>query len=189
MKRIVFVPLLLLITEVSGYGQLKPVVLSDSEFSTTGSPILWPYEKKPENHLVLAARAVAALKQLEKNVLVYRSLGEFETGGKFARVPLEVFNNDLRDVTAEVETILFQLPQSRLRTEIANALSSYRDGEFWWRKVDRPRVVNITAMNFVETRTPSDKVFLSTVPYTVAIHWRHASKYLNRAEKLMGRMN
>ncbi len=135
---------------------------------------------------ILAARAIAALKRLDKDVLVYRSLGDFEESGKLARVPFETFRNDLGEVTAEVEPLLSHLPPSRLKTEIGNALSSYRDGAFWWQKIDQPRVVHVSALAFSEaTRTSSDTALLASVPYTVAIHWRQAEKYLKRAEGMM----
>ena len=139
-----------------------------------------------EKDQVLAARAIAALKRLDKDVLVYRSLGDFEENGKLARVSFEAFRNDLGGVTAEVEPLLSRLPQSRMKTEMRNALESYRDGAFWWQKIDRPGVVHVSALAFSEnTRTSSDTALLATVPYTVAIHWRQAEKYLKRAEGLM----
>jgi hypothetical protein len=82
--------------------------------------------------------------------------------------------------------MLSRLSQSRLKTEISNALDSYRDGAFWWQKIDQPRVVHVSALTATDfNRTPSDTAFLSTVPYTVAIHWRQADRYLKRAEELM----
>ena len=135
---------------------------------------------------VLAARAISALKRLDRDVLVYRSLGDFEESGKLARLSFETFRNDLGEVTAEVEPLLSRLPQSRLKTEIQNALDSYRDGAFWWQKIDQPRVIHVSALAFSEpTRTSSDTALLANVPYTVAIHWRQAQKYLKRAEGMM----
>ncbi|HEX7529960.1 MAG TPA: hypothetical protein VF333_02370 [Pyrinomonadaceae bacterium] len=135
---------------------------------------------------VLAARAIAVLKRLDDDVLVYRSLGDFEANGRLARVSFEAFTDDLSKVTAEVEPMLSRLPQSRLKSAISNALDSYRDGAFWWQKINQPRVVHVSALTATEfNRTPSDTAFLSTVPYTVAIHWRQAGKYLKRAEDLM----
>jgi hypothetical protein len=135
---------------------------------------------------MLAARAISALKRLDRDVLVYRSLGEFEAGGKLARVSFETFRNDLGEVTAEVAPLLSRLPQSRLKTEIRNALDSYRDGAFWWQKIDQPRVVHVSVLAFSEsTRTSADTALLANVPYTVAIHWRQAEKYLKHAEGLL----
>jgi hypothetical protein len=135
---------------------------------------------------MLTARAIAALRRLDRDVLVYRSLGDFEESGKLARVSFETFRNELGEVTAEVEPLLSRLPQSRLKTEIRNALDTYRDGAFWWQKIDRPRIVHVSALAFSETtRTSSDTALLANVPYTVAIHWRQAEKYLQRAEGMM----
>jgi hypothetical protein len=136
-----------------------------------------------------ATRAIAALKRLDRDVLVYRSLGDFEESGKLARVSFEVFKNALREVTEEVEPLLSRLPQSRLKSDLSNTLDSYRDGAFWWQKIYQPRVVHVSALAFSEnTRTSSDTALLANVPYTVAIYWRQAGKYLKRAEELMNGM-
>jgi len=132
------------------------------------------------------ARAIAALKRLEDQVIVYRSLGEFEEGRRLAHVSLQTFESELRDVTTELDPIVARMPQSKLRIAITNALASYRDGLFWWRKIDQPRVVNVSALSYDEpNRSPADQVLLSNVPYTVAINWRQAAQYLNRAEALI----
>jgi hypothetical protein len=105
-------------------------------------------------------------------------------------VSCDAFKNDLHAVTAEVEPLLSRLPTSRVKTEIRNALDSYRDGVFWWQKIDQQiyqlRVVHVSALTFSEpTRTSSDAALLANVPYTVAIHWRQAERYLKRAEGMM----
>jgi len=130
----------------------------------------------------LASRSMFALKRLERAVLVYRSLGDFEANGKLARVSYQAFRNDLNEVTTEVEPMLSRLPQSKLKLELGNALASYRDGEFWWQQIDRPRVVNVVS---ARAATASSRRSSDTVPYTVAIHWRQANRYLRRAEQLM----
>ena len=146
-------------------------------------------ETKLTDEMVLVARSMVALKRLEKDVLVYRSLGEFEANGKLAKVSYQAFKNDLTEVTAEVEPLLSRLPQSKLKAELGNALASYRDGEFWWQKIDRPRVVNVSALTSTRySSAASDDAFVNTIPYTVTIHWRQANRYLRRAEQLVNGM-
>lgn len=131
---------------------------------------------------VLAARAIFLLKRLDDDVIVYRSLGAFEEGGKLARVPFETFRTDLSEVSAEVDAITSRLPSGRLKTEIRNTLASYRDGAFWWQKITEPRVVHASALQSTGIEmTPSDSFFTASIPYTVAIHWRNAYKHLQRA--------
>jgi hypothetical protein len=142
-------------------------------------------ENETQDERVLAARVITALKRLDSEVIVYRSLGDFEAEGKLAQVPFAQFANDLQAVANEVEPMLSRMPQSRLKTKITNALYSYRDGVFWWEKIDQPRVVHVSALTSAHTRTSSDSAFLASVPYTVAIHWRQASRYLSRAEELL----
>lgn len=131
-------------------------------------------------------RAIAALKQLETNVIVYRSLDQFEADGRLARVPLQTFETDLARVNNEFGSLLAEIPASKCRTEIINAFDSYRDGAFWWRHIDQPRVVHVSALTSEPNRSPADTTYLSTIPYTVAIHWRQAQKYLSKAEKSLG---
>lgn len=137
---------------------------------------------------MLAARVIELLKGLETEVITYRSLGDFEATGKLARVPLPVFKRDLERVSAEAESILPSLPQNMLKSEISNALHSFQDGAFWWEQIDQPRVVKVSDLVPQElNRSASDAAFLTTVPYTIAINWRHGSKYLKRAAQLMNR--
>jgi|SRR5688572_21382430 len=134
----------------------------------------------------LALRAVAALEQLKADVLVHRWDGEFESDGKLARVQIETFTAKLNQATAEIESILPQLSDVKLRSHLRNSLYSYRDGAFWWAKVDQRKVVTIAnfRLSFAPT-TPADRFLASAVPYTVVIHWRQANKYLLRAQKLI----
>lgn len=174
----------LFLIPTAGYGQSVARVNLNKAETYLSEPTTEVSNDRSERFV--AATAIRALKRLDNDVLVYRSLGDFEDEGKLARVPFEAFKNDLREVTAEVESQLSRLPQSRLKGELSNALDSYRDGAFWWEKIYQPRVVHVSALNYNQTnRPPSETAFLATVPYTVAIHWRQAAKYLKRAEKLM----
>ena len=145
-------------------------------FSISSSPA-------PENDITLANQALAALKRLEADVIVYRSLTDFEGNGRIARVSFDTFTADLGRVISEVEPILVQLSDNRLRAHLTNALASYRDGAFWWARIVQPRVVAIKELSFdSKSAAPSEVFFAGTMPYTVAIHWRQASKFLLTAE-------
>jgi hypothetical protein len=133
------------------------------------------------------ARAIAALKTLEAKVVVYQSLGQFEVGGRLARVTLREFETELTQVSNEIVPLLAQVPAGKVRTEIVNAFASYRDGVFWWRQIDQPKVVHVSALTSEGTHSLADSTYSSTIPYTVAIHWRQAQKYLNQAERNLGR--
>lgn len=135
---------------------------------------------------ILADRAIAALEQLNANVFVYRSYGEFENDGRIAPVTLETFTDRLNRVTFEIELIVPQLSDAKLRSYLSNSLYSYRDGAFWWAKLDQRKIVTISSLRigFITT-TPTECYLTSTVPYTVVIHWRQANKYLLRAQRLI----
>ena len=139
---------------------------------------------------VLAQQAIASLEHLKASVLVYRSYSEFESDGRVARVPLETFTDKFDEVTAKVESILLQLSDAKLKSHLSNSLYSYRDGAFWWARLDQRKVVTTKNpfLGFTPI-TPVDRFFVSTVPYTVVIHWRQANKYLLRAQRLIVEAN
>ena len=131
---------------------------------------------------VVAAQAILLLKRLDDDVIVYRSRGEFEEGRQLARVPFATFKTNLIEVGAAAEELASRLPPGRLKSEIRNALASYRDGAYWWEKVDQPRVVHVSELRSTDnTVTPAALFFRANLPYTVAIHWRQANKHLQRA--------
>lgn len=135
-----------------------------------------------------AARAIDSLKRLQQDVIVYRSLGEFEEGRKLARVPLRTFETELTKATSELEDILVRMPSGKLKIEITNSLACYRDGAFWWRKIDQPRVISVAELSFTERdATPANQALLSSIPYTVAVNWRLASRYLDQAERTLSK--
>lgn len=135
---------------------------------------------------ILAQRALASLEQLKAAVVVYSSHDTFESDGRLARVPLQTFADNLNQVTAEVESIISQLSDAQLRSELSNALYSYRDGAFWWTKLDPQKVVKIANLRAgLTTITPAERFFNCTVPHRVVMHWRQANKYLRRAQKLI----
>ena len=154
---------------------------------TTKAPIVdGPIGAIQQNDIVLANRAIAALKQLQAKVIVYRSLQDFEADSRLGRVSLDRFKADLHSVSTELEPILVQLSDRRLRAHLTNALYSFRDGAFWWEKVVQPRVVTTREIELtLRSVTASETFFIATAPYTVAIHWRQAAKFLLQAEMLV----
>jgi hypothetical protein len=146
-----------------------------------GSNSNWTSVTEGTADQVVATRAMLLLKRLDDDVIVHQSLGEFEESGKLARVSLDEFKSHLAEATVEVESISLLLSDRRLKNEMRNALASYRDGAFWWQKVHEPKVINVSSLTPETNRTPADAFLLANAPYTVAIHWRQAHKYLQRA--------
>jgi hypothetical protein len=131
-------------------------------------------------------KAIAALKRLDKDVIVYRSRGDFEDDRQLARVSLRTLVQELLEVNAELQPLLNEMPSGELKSQLTNALDAFRDGVFWWRQIDQPRAVSVSALAATGgTRSPADAAFAATMPYTVAIHWRQAHAYLNQSEKLL----
>jgi hypothetical protein len=131
---------------------------------------------------VVAAQAIYSLRRLNDEVFVYQSLGDFEESGKLARVSFQIFQRDLNEVGVEVVDLISRLPDGPVKTELRNALDSYCDGAYWWKKIYQPRVVNVSEFRRPHVdATSSQLFFLESLPYTVAIHWRQANEHLQRA--------
>jgi hypothetical protein len=154
---------------------------------TQKAPIVnGPVGKTQRHDVLLASRAVAALRQLQAKVIVYRTLQDFEVTSRLGLVSLDTFKAELDSVNTELEPILAPLPDLRLRAHLTNALYSFRDGAYWWEKVVQPRVVTTRTAGLTPgSVTPTETFFIGTVPYTVAIHWRQAAKFLLQAETLV----
>ena len=134
-----------------------------------------------------AYRAIAELEQLKASIFVCRSYDEFEDDGRLARVSLDTFNDKLNRVTAEVESILPRISDTKLRTHLSNSLHSYRDGAYRWANLGQQKVVSLERLRTeFKTTTPTERFFTSSIPHTVVIHWRQASRYLQRAQRLLG---
>lgn len=134
----------------------------------------------------LASQAITALKRLRTEVICYRSRGEFESDGRLARVPFEIFARKLDEVAAEIEPVLPKLRDSKLRSYLTNSLESYRDGAFWWSRLGQTKVVAISNLQrFHTTTTPAERFLAENAPYTVVINWQLADRYLLRAQQSM----
>ncbi|HEV3469889.1 MAG TPA: hypothetical protein VG148_11255 [Pyrinomonadaceae bacterium] len=134
----------------------------------------------------LAESALESLRQLERLVVVYRTLADFEEGGTLSRVPFGSFEGRFEQTAGRVLLILGWLPETRLRSELRNALRSYADGRFRWSKVHCARVVEAGR----DCATEFDRWRLGAArpnAYAVAVNWRNASEHLDRAAQLLGR--
>lgn len=131
---------------------------------------------------------MAALGRLDREVIVYRSLADFEAGQKLSLAPLATFEHHLMEVSNEVMPLLDQVPAGKFKNDLSNALDSYRDGLFWWKKIADSRVIDVRSLRYATSDpTAADAALRATIPYTVAIHWRQAHKYLRQAEQSIGR--
>ena len=142
-----------------------------------------PVTSGPDQNEALARQAISNLRLLESEVIVYKSLAAFEEGRALGRVSFPVFQNDLQRVSIEIEMILARLPENKSKTDLFNALSCYRDGAYWWGRISKTGVIHVSEPLTETSRTEFDVAYRSSVPYTVAINWRNASKYLRRAAK------
>ncbi|HEV8588927.1 MAG TPA: hypothetical protein VGQ72_08620 [Pyrinomonadaceae bacterium] len=174
------------IAATSLHAQTRNHRLGSDDLATKGLIVDGPMGATQQNDIVLASRAITALKQLQAKIIVYRSLHDFEADSRLGHVSLDTFKAHLHTVSIELEPIIAQLSDPRLRAHLTNALYSFRDGAFWWEKVVQPRVVTTRTVELtLRSVTPAETFFITTVPYTVAIYWRQAAKFLLQAETLV----
>ncbi len=137
--------------------------------------------------LALAARAVAELKSLERDVYPYSSVAAFEEGHAAVAVSsLKEFSARASEAFLTIDRALASLPRSPLRQTLQNARNSYRDGLFWWQKTEPRNALTISADALLE-QDPLEAAHLDAkaARYTVVLNWRNAQKQTARAEQLI----
>lgn len=136
--------------------------------------------------LALAARAVSALKSLERDVRAYVSLAGFEEGRAFADVPIGQFSQRAAEAFRAIDRLLASLPRGPVRQTLQNARNSYRDGLFWWRKAEPGSALVVSAGALAEPDPlEAARIDAGAARYTVVVNWRSASKFTARAEELI----
>jgi hypothetical protein len=155
-------------------GATDPVTLS----------VLAEMEEERQADLILAAHAVAALRELGVRVKVYLPHAESETGRRATRVSFGQFSGEVSSALRVVDQVLASMPRSPLRLLLHNARSGYRDGLFWWEKVYLRQEMTVSALSLAAP-DPLNAVGLEAdvVRMTALNNWSSALKYTDRAEK------
>ena len=135
---------------------------------------------------VVGARAIFLLRRLDDNVIVYKSARDFEDSQKLARVSFESFQTHLLEITPELQKLVSSLPDTPLRADLIKSFASFRDGTDWWEKISGPQAVNVAEVKSGPCDSTSDASFVAGIPYIVAVQWRQANEYLQRAVKDLG---
>jgi hypothetical protein len=134
--------------------------------------------------LILAERAVAALRKLAERVNSFSSVVEAEKGRAGASLSSKELSEEISVALLTVNSVLASLPRSPLYFMLRNALDSYRDGLFWWGKISQRREMTVSINSLVAT-DPLKVIGLDagTVSRTTLDNWREALRYTERAEK------
>lgn len=148
--------------------------------------VLEEMRSERRNDLVLAGKAVTALKTLEEKVYAYSSLAEFEERGALAHVSFERFATAAANVLRSVDIILQSLPRAPLFYSLYKARNAYGDGLFWWQKTYRRKMM-VVEVNSLNERDEVKSLNLdpSVTNYTVAINWREAVEQTRQAEAFL----
>lgn len=133
--------------------------------------------------LVLAGRAVEALKKLGERIEGYSSLEAFDEAGRGGRLTFGQLSEEISRELAIVDHVVAALPRGPLHLLLDNARGSYRDGLFWWEKSHGAQRKTVSANNLAAA-DPLKVIDLpeATVNNAVLANWRHALRYTKEAE-------
>jgi len=134
--------------------------------------------------LLIAARVSQTLKSLEGIVNTPAAYADYLEQRAEARVGFERLDAEFSEALGRAGTLLGWMPRSPVYYCLSSAWRGYRDGLFWYRKVQGSRRMVVSAAAGFE-RNPLEALRIDTgqVGYTVVINWRAAAKYTRLAEQ------
>jgi hypothetical protein len=134
--------------------------------------------------IILAERAMAALRKLAGRVDAYSSSGAFEEAVRAKNLSYEQLSRETSEALSTVDQSLALLPRGRLYLLLDNARCSYRDGLFWWSKARLTQGMTVSVNNLAAP-DPLKVIGISpgTVNSTILANWMNALRYTQEAEK------
>lgn len=137
------------------------------------------------NDLVVAARIVETLKILEGLVKAVPTHADDHGRHASSRIGFDHFDRECGDALPSVGALLASLPRSLTFYYLSNAWRSYKDGQFWYRKVYQSRKLVVSANGFERDPLRDLKLEAAQVSYTVVVNWEAAMKCTRLAEQSM----
>ncbi len=136
--------------------------------------------------IILAEQALASLSRLAGMVEGYSTGEAFEAALRAKRISFEQLSQEISESVLAVDQALASMPRGRLHLLLSNARSSYRDGLFWWGKVNRVYAKTVSVNNLASAE-PLKLIGLPsrTVSGTVLANWKSALRYTREAEKAL----
>lgn len=133
--------------------------------------------------LVIAARVVEALKSLEGLVNAVPAYGGTRGRGAAHRVSFDDLDGEIGAALGTAGALLYSLPRGPAFYCLSNAWRSFKDGQFWYRKVHQSKRLVVSVNGF--ERDPLTVLGLDAdqVSGTAIANWDAAIRYTRQAEQ------
>lgn len=132
---------------------------------------------------LIAARAVEALKALERLVNAVPTYadrgGQRASSGAGFDYPEGEFGDALQCAGA----LIHSLPRGPAYYSLSNAWRSFKDGQFWHRKVYQSKKLVVSANGFERDSLEDLRLDAAQVSHTVSANWEAAIRYTRLAEQ------
>lgn len=136
--------------------------------------------------LVVARQALVALEGLEALTNAPATLADYEAEKRLGKVSPAEFGERLDAASQTIAQSLAWLPESRVKSDLNNALQSYADALWWWQRSDRPLVVSVAGSKFAGQNFAAMSHLPDTqLGYNAVANLRHAREYAHRAAALL----
>lgn len=128
------------------------------------------------NELDLAARVALELRSLEGAEHLERD--------DATKVSADKLSAEFDDALARAGALLYWMPRSPVYYQLSAAWRGYKDGLFWYQKVQSSKSMVVSAANGFQSDPLRDlRLDAQQVGHTAAANWRTAAKYTRLAEQ------
>lgn len=132
---------------------------------------------------LIAARVVEVLRPLEELLTVSRSFADYQERRALSRSSFDKLEREFADALGNAAGLLASMPRGPAFYHLSGARDSYRDGLFWYRKVNPARRMVVSASAFERDPLQEARLDADQVGYTISVNWRAAAKYTRLAEQ------
>jgi hypothetical protein len=153
------------------------------EGDTETSRALSEMKAARENDRVIAGRIAQALKTLEGVVNVPPTYADYQEHRAASKVSFGRLEGEFADALGVAAALLAWMPRDPSFYRLSSARRSYRDGMFWYRKVNQSRELVVSANGFAGDPLKDLRLEADLVGYAAVVNWRTAAKYTRLAEQ------
>lgn len=132
---------------------------------------------------LLAARVSDALRALEEMVEAPPTFADYQEQRAAAKVSFEKLEAEFADTLGRAGALLAWMPRSPAFYYLSSARRGYKDGLFWYRKVDGSRRMVVSAVAGEPDTLKDLRLDPEQVGYIAAMNWRAAAKHTRLANQ------
>jgi hypothetical protein len=136
-----------------------------------------------EHDQVIAAQVVERLKTLEQLVNTVATHADSQGRRVTPKGGFDHLDREFDDAVGSAGALLASMPRSPTFYHLSNARRSYKDGQFWHRKVYQSKKLVVSVNGFQRDPLEDLRLDADQVSYTVTVNWGAAMKYTRLAEQ------